>query len=106
MTMKNEIEELRALLDAMGGEDELREDLKDICWNVLHGMPGLDANTWAGTIISRYPTEVADVFGTDDAHRCLLEWWDAEVYEDPATGIRDTYQGWAHRLAHRGEKSP
>lgn len=85
--------------------DELSEELKLACWNVLHDNPGIEHQGWVETISKQYPSEVVDTFGTDPVAimRQLSGWWERETYLDPITGICCTFSEWSEYFAN--EKS-
>lgn len=87
--------------DPLGWEQELREG----AWLLLHNEPGTDKEEWKEELMSQYPTEVVDTFGTDPAraYATMDDWWEGETYEDENTGLCETYQGWSFIFAN--EKS-
>ena len=89
------------MIEPLEWEQELREG----AWLLLHNEPGLDREEWKRELISQYPTEVVDTFGTDqaEAYATMDDWWESETYEDENTGLSETYQGWS--LIFANEKS-
>ena len=111
MTEKDkELEKLRLLMRAMRSVDsteppEWEQELREGAWLLLHNEPGTDREEWKQVLMSQYPTEVVDTFGTDpaQAYATMDDWWEREAYEDENTGLCDTYQGWS--LIFANEKS-
>ena len=113
MTMTDgnkELEKLRLLMRAMRSVDssappEWEQELREGAWMVLHNEPGCDIDEWKRELLSQYPTEVVDTFGTDPAQAfaTMDDWWESETYEDENTGLCETYQGWS--LIFANEKS-
>lgn len=89
------------MIEPLEWEQELREG----AWLVLHNEPGSDREEWRQELLSQYPTEVVDTFGTDPAQAfaAMDDWWESETYEDENTGLCETYQGWS--LIFANEKS-
>lgn len=111
MTDKDkELEKLKLLMRAMRSNDmmeppEWEQELREGAWLLLHNEPGTDREEWRQELLSQYPTEVVDTFGTDPAQAFAMmdNWWESEKYEDENTGICETYQGWS--LIFANEKS-
>ena len=89
------------MMEPLEWEQELREG----AWLLLHNEPGLDREEWKRELISQYPTEIVDTFGTDsaEAYTTMDDWWESETYKDENTGLCETYQGWS--LIFANEKS-
>lgn len=105
-----ELEKLKLLMRAMRSVDnseplEWEQELREGAWLILHNEPGTGREEWRQELLSQYPTEVIDTFGTDpaQAYAIMDEWWESETYEDENTGICETYQGWS--LIFANEKS-
>ena len=110
MERGKELEKLKLLMNAMRSNDmmeplEWEQELREGAWLLLHNEPGLDREEWKRELISQYPTEVVDTFGTDpaEAYATMDDWWESETYEDENTGLSETYQGWS--LIFANEKS-
>lgn len=110
MERDKELEKLKLLMHAMRSNGmmeplEWEQELREGAWLILHNEPGLDREEWRQELISQYPTEVVDTFGTDPAHAyaTMDGWWESETYEDENTGLCETYQGWS--LIFANEKS-
>lgn len=110
MERGKELEKLKLLMNAMRSNDmmeplEWEQELRVGAWLLLHNSPGLDREEWKRELISQYPTEVVDTFGTDqaEAYATMDDWWESETYEDENTGLSETYQGWS--LIFANEKS-
>lgn len=108
--MNKELEKLKLLMNAMRSNDmmeplEWEQELREGAWLILHNEPGTDREKWRQELMSQYPTEVVDTFGTDptQAYATMDEWWESETYEDENTGLCETYQGWS--LIFANEKS-
>lgn len=104
------LEKLKLLMHAMRSNDmmqplEWEQELREGAWLVLHNEPGSDREEWRQELLSQYPTEVVDTFGTDPAQAfaAMDDWWESETYEDENTGLSETYQGWS--LIFANEKS-
>lgn len=101
---------MKLLMDAMKEVSsteplEWEQELREGAWLVLHNEPGSDREEWRQELLSLYPTEVVDTFGTDPAQAfaAMDDWWESETYEDENTGLCETYQNWA--LIFANEKS-
>lgn len=110
MERDKEFEKLKLLTNAMRSNDmmeplEWEQELREGAWLILHNEPGFDREEWRRELISQYPTEVVDTFGTDpaQAYATMDGWWESETYEDENTGLCETYQGWS--LIFANEKS-
>lgn len=110
MERGKELEKLKLLMNAMRSNDmmeslEWEQELREGAWLLLHNEPGLDREEWKRELISQYPTEVVDTFGTDPegAYATMDDWWESETYKDENTGLCETYQGWS--LIFANEKS-
>lgn len=110
MEKDTELEKLKLLMRAMRSNDmmeppEWEQELREGAWLLLHNEPGTDREEWRQELLSQYPTEVVDTFGTDPAQAFAMmnNWWESEKYEDENTGICETYQGWS--LIFANEKS-
>lgn len=110
MERDKELEKLKILMNAMRSNDmmeplEWEQELREGAWLLLHNEPGLDREEWRQELLSQYPTEVVDTFGTDPAQAfaAMDDWWESETYEDENTGLCETYQGWS--LIFANEKS-
>ena len=110
MERGKELEKLKLLMNAMRSNDmmeplEWEQELREGAWLLLHNKPGLDREEWKRELISQYPTEVVDTFGTDpaEAYATMDNWWESETYKDENTGLCETYQGWS--LIFANEKS-
>lgn len=110
MERDKEFEKLKLLTNAMRSNDmmeplEWEQELREGAWLILHNEPGFDREEWKRELISQYPTEVVDTFGTDpaQAYATMDGWWESETYEDENTGLCETYQGWS--LIFANEKS-
>ena len=104
------LEKLQLLMHAMRSNGmmeppEWEQELREGAWLLLHNSPGLDREEWRQELLSQYPTEVVDTFGTDPAQAfaAMDDWWESETYEDENTGLCETYQGWS--LIFANEKS-
>lgn len=104
------LEKLKMLMRAMRSVDnseplEWEQELREGAWLMLHNEPGTDREEWRQELLSQYPTEVIDTFGTapEQAYAMMDNWWESEKYEDENTGICETYQGWS--LIFANEKS-
>ena len=109
-TMNKELEKLKLLMSAMYSNGmmeplEWEQELREGAWLLLHNSPGLDREEWKRELVSQYPTEVVDTFGTDpaEAYATMDDWWESETYKDENTGLCETYQGWS--LIFANEKS-
>ena len=110
MERDKELEKLKLLMSAMHSNGmieplEWEQELREGAWLLLHNKLGLDREEWKRELISQYPTEVVDTFGTDPAQAfaAMDDWWESETYEDENTGLCETYQGWS--LIFANEKS-
>ncbi|MGP1493672.1 MAG: hypothetical protein ACTTJJ_09715 [Prevotella fusca] len=111
MTDENkELEKLKLLMRAIRSVDsseppEWEQELREGAWLILHNEPGTEREEWKQELLSLYPTEVVDTFGTDPAraYAAMDDWWERETYEDENTGLCETYQGWS--LIFANEKS-
>lgn len=84
--------------DLFGKEPpEWEQELMQGAWQILHDEPGTEREDWIQELLAQYPTEVVDTFGTNppDAFAMMDDWWDSKEYEDPITGINETYKDWA-----------
>lgn len=77
------------------------EELKDAAFEYLLLNPGADFGDWQQSLISGYPTEVADALGTnrEDVYAALADLWESD-YEDPKTGIVQKLCEWAMSFAN------
>lgn len=110
MERDKELEKLKLLMHAMRSVDNMQpleweQELREGAWLLLHNEPGLDREEWRQELLSQYPTEVVDTFGTDPAetYATMDDWWESETYEDENTRLCETYQGWSFIFAN--EKS-
>lgn len=110
MERGKELEKLKLLMNAMRSNDmmeplEWEQELREGAWLLLHNEPGLDREEWKRELISQYPTEIVDTFGTDPAevYATMDDWWESKTYKDENTGLCETYQGWS--LIFANEKS-
>lgn len=110
MERDKELEKLKLLMHAMRSNDMLEPpewelELREGAWMILHAEPGTGREEWRQELLSQYPTEVVDTFGTDPAQAsaAMYDWWENETYEDENTGLCETYQGWS--LIFANEKS-
>lgn len=80
---------------------EWEEELRTGAWMILRAEPGTEREEWRQELLSQYPAEVVDTFGTDpaEAYAMMDDWWDSETYEDENTGICETYKDWAQIFA-------
>lgn len=110
MRKDKELEKLKLLMNAMHSNGmmeplEWEQELREGAWLILHNESGLDREEWKRELISQYPTEIVDTFGTDpaEAYATMDDWWESETYKDENTGLCETYQGWS--LIFANEKS-
>lgn len=76
---------------------EWEEELRQGAWDILHDEPGMEFEQWKRELLTQYPAEVVDTFGTEphEVFAMMDVWWRSEEYEDERTGTRQTYSDWA-----------
>ena len=75
-------------------------ELKMAAWNIVKENPGIDRSEWIDELISQYPTEVVDAYGTNprEVYHDLSDLWEME-YTDPETHELNSFAGWSEYLA-------